>query len=307
MIDWHELWRNPSPFELDGPLPFGAWRAGDTPLVGYCVTLQKDEQTALLLTAIHSNDPFELSSYRGCEKSWRRYRPCATRAQLEGLRVRSLDPSDTSLDRREVRRFVAPSDVSPAVARRLDDFVSELLDTLQDPGSYNWEGIREGILQIYLDASMRRAGREEMESVHEFAEGLLGFLSCVFYMKWLIGLGACESDPDFDRLNYPRIDPEWKRMEAWETDIKWSVRDHLRCEQKFAKDPDLRKALQEFKSRTGFELRLIKRKLLGTESCRFEIPQLSLSFDDFYGKAGGDFTPQDSALQSAYQGHRGSC
>ncbi len=53
---------------------------------------------------------------------------------------------------------MASSDVSPAVARRLDDFVSELLDTLQDPGSYNWEGIREGILQIYLDASMRRAG-----------------------------------------------------------------------------------------------------------------------------------------------------
>ena len=48
-----------------------------------------------------------------------------------------------------------------------------------------------------------------MDGVHAFARDLLGFLAGVFYVKWLIGLGSCESDPDFDNLNYPRIDPEW--------------------------------------------------------------------------------------------------
>jgi len=301
MIDWREVWRNPKPSELDVWLPFGFGRADDLPLAAYSVALGEGAPTSLVLTTIHFNDPLELFRYRECEKSWERYRPCATPQHLWDLRGRSLDPSDSSVTRRDLRRFVRPSNVSPVTARRLDAFVSGLSEMLQDPSSYHWERIGDGILEIYVDTSMRQAGPGEMDGVHEFARDLVGFLSCVFYVKWLIGLGSCDSDPDFDHLNYPRIDPEWKRMEDWETDIKWSVRALLRCEEQFAKDPDLRKALQEFKSRTGFKLRLIKRMLLGTESCQFEIPELSLSFGDFFGKGGGGSTPQDSALQSAYK------
>jgi hypothetical protein len=183
---------------------------------------------------------------------------------------------------------------------RLDVFISGLFEMLQDPTSYNWERIRDGILEIYFDTSVGQTGPGQMDAVHAFARDLLAFVGCVFYVKWLVGLGSCESDPDFNHLNYPRIDPEWKRMEDWETDIKWSVRDLLRCEEKFAKDPDLRSALKEFQSRTGFELRLIKRTLLATESCQFEIPELRLSFGDFCGKSGGNFTAQDTSLQASY-------
>jgi hypothetical protein len=285
--------------ELDGAAPFGFPR-DDIPLVSYSVTLQVGEETSLILTAVHSNDAFEVSRYGDCRRSYRRYRPCTTTAELEDLRARATSGSDSSLVRRDLRRFTRRCDASPVLGRTLDQFGRELLGVLQEPGAYNWERIREGILQIYLQASIRRAEPEEMVRVHEFARDLLGFLSCVFYVKWLIGLGACEGDPDFDRLNYPRIDPDWKRMEDWETDIKWSVRDNLRCEDEFRKDPDLRRALQEFKTRTGFELKLVKRTFLGTESCQFEIPEQHLSFGDFCTKQGLDFTPQDSALQSAY-------
>jgi hypothetical protein len=298
MIDWHKMWRNPKPSELDICLPFRVGRSHDLPLAAYSVALGGVAPTSLVLTTIHYNDPLEVFRYQECEKLWKRYHPCITPLHVRDLRRRSLDPSDSSVTRRDLRRFGRSSDFSAVTASRLDVFVSGLLEMLQDPCSYNWEWIRDSILQLYIDTSMPQIAPGERDGVHAFTRNLLGFLACLFYVKWLIGLGSCESEPDFDRLNYPRIDPEWKRIEDWETDIKWSVRDLLRCGEQFASDPDLLKALQEFKSRTGFELRLIKRM---PESCRFEIPELSLSFGDFFSKAGGDFTPQDSALQSTYQ------
>jgi hypothetical protein len=39
MIDWHNVWRNPKPSELDAFLPFGFGRADDLPLAAYSVTL----------------------------------------------------------------------------------------------------------------------------------------------------------------------------------------------------------------------------------------------------------------------------
>jgi len=300
MIDWHEVWRNPWPTELDGFAPFGFPR-DDIPLVGYSVTLQAGAETSATLTAVHSNDPVEVSRYGDCRRSYGRYRPCVTAAELEDLRVRAISGSDSSLVRRDIRRLTTPSGAPLAMGRSLDHFVRELVGPLQEPRAYNWESVREGVLGWYLKASIRRAGPEEMAMLHEIARDLLGFVAFVFYVKWLIGLGACESDPDFDHLSYPRIDPEWKRMEDWETDIKWSVRNALRCEDEFRKDPDLRKALQEFTARTGFEFKLVKRTFLGTESCQFEIPELRVWFGDFSGKDGADFTPQDSALQRTYR------
>ena len=301
MIDWHKVWRNPNPSELEVLAPFGFGRANNLPLAAYSVILREAPPTSLVLTAIHYNDPLEVLRYRECEKSWTRYHPCVTPQDVWNLRRRSLDPSDSSITRRDLRRFVRSSDFSPVTASRLDVFVSGLLEMLQDPCSYNWERIRDSILQIYIDMSMPQIAPGEMDGAHAFARDLLGFLACVFYVKWLIGLGSCESDPDFDHLNYPRIDPEWKRIEDWETYTKWSVRDLLRCGEQFASDADLLKALQEFKSRTGFELKLIKRMPFGTESCRFEIPKLGLLFGDFFSKAGGSFTPQDATLQGVYR------
>jgi hypothetical protein len=299
MIDWRELWRNPKPFELDTSVPFGFGRTDDLPIIAYDVTMEKGVP-ALVLSSIHSTEPLELFRYRECERSLKRYRPCSTLEELEDMRHRSVDPSGSSLTRRELRRLSIPAGASPDTAGRLDRFIPLLLEPLRDPSSYNWQQLRDGLFEIYADTSIRQTGSEDMDAVHRFAEGTLRFISCVFFFKWLIGLGDCESDPDFDHLNYPRIDPEWKQMDQWETDIKWSVREQLRCEEEFKKDPDLRRALLEFKSRTGFELRLIKRTLLGTESCKFEIPEFGLSFGDFYGKSGSNFTPQDSALQASY-------